>query len=33
MRADLVVAALQYEKFVGDYETAYIELNKKENGK
>jgi hypothetical protein len=28
MRADIVLAAIQYEKFVSDYENAFIELNK-----
>ena len=28
MRADLVIAAAQYEIFVSDYERAYIELNR-----
>jgi hypothetical protein len=31
MRADIVVSALQYEAFVGDFEKAYIELNREEN--
>lgn len=30
MRADTVLAALQYEAFLGDYERAYIELNREE---
>jgi hypothetical protein len=28
MRADIVLAAVQYESFRGDYERAYYELNK-----
>ena len=28
MRADLVMAALQYESFIGDYERTYLELNR-----
>jgi hypothetical protein len=28
MRVNLVVTAMHYEKFVGDYERKYIELNK-----
>jgi len=30
MRADVVIAAMQYEVFLGDYERAYIELNREE---
>lgn len=30
MRADIVIAALQYEGFIGDYEAAYIELNRED---
>lgn len=30
MRADFVLAAIQYEKFVKDYEGAFIELNKED---
>jgi len=28
MRADLALAAIQYETFTRDYEAAFIELNK-----
>lgn len=28
MRVDLVMAAVQYETFVSEYERAYVELNK-----
>lgn len=28
MRSDLVVAAVQYEKFRNDYERTYYEINK-----
>lgn len=28
MPTDIVMAALEYEDFLGDYERAYIELNK-----
>jgi len=31
MRADLVIAALQYESFVNDYERTYIEINREDN--
>ena len=27
-RVDLVLAAVQYEKFVDEYQAAYLELNK-----
>lgn len=28
MRADIVLAAIQYEKFRSDYERAYFDLNR-----
>lgn len=28
MRSDIVVAALQYEQFLADYEAAYMDLNR-----
>jgi len=28
MRADIVIAALQYEAFIDDYERAFIDINK-----
>lgn len=31
MRADTVIAAIQYEAFINDYERAYIELNREDN--
>ena len=30
MRADIVLAAVQYEGFVNDYESAFIELNRED---
>lgn len=30
MRADLVLAALQYESFINDYERAYVEINRED---
>jgi hypothetical protein len=32
MRVDMVVAMIQYEKFVDDYERTWIALNSNENG-
>ena len=31
MRSDIVIAAIQYEAFINDYERAYIELNREDN--
>ena len=30
MRCDLVIAALEYEKFIQDYEMQFMEINKAE---
>lgn len=30
MKADMVIAAVQYEIFVADYERTYVELNKEQ---
>jgi hypothetical protein len=33
MRVDMVLAAMQYEKFKQDYERRWVELNAEDNGK
>lgn len=30
MRADFVIAAMQYEAFLAEYERAFVELNREE---